>query len=87
MQEIVKIHERKEVLHEMKYSPDGAFLAVGSNDNFVDVYAVQQKYKKVYSYIHLYQVIILNNIITSITEIVQHFSTQSIHHVGQCSGK
>lgn len=28
---------RKEVLHEMKYSPCGKYLAVGSNDNFVDV--------------------------------------------------
>ena len=32
---------RKEVLHEMKYSPDGQFLAVGSNDNFVDLYQVK----------------------------------------------
>lgn len=31
--------KRKEVLHEMKFSPDGQFLAVGSNDNFVDIYA------------------------------------------------
>ena len=39
--------DRKEVLHEMKYSPDGQFLAVGSNDNFVDVYSVADGYKKV----------------------------------------
>lgn len=31
----------------MKYSPDGKLLAVGSNDNFVDIYAVGQMYKKV----------------------------------------
>ena len=38
---------RKEVLHEMKYSPDGQFLAVGSNDNFVDIYSVTENYKRV----------------------------------------
>ncbi|XP_033122529.1 echinoderm microtubule-associated protein-like 6 [Anneissia japonica] len=47
LSEIIHIKDRQEVLHEMKYSPDGNFLAVGSNDNFVDVYAVTQKYKKV----------------------------------------
>ena len=31
----------------MKYSPDGTMLAVGSNDNFVDVYSVHEKYKRV----------------------------------------
>ena len=41
------INKRKEVLHEMKYSPDGQFLAVGSNDNFVDIYSVGEGYKHV----------------------------------------
>ncbi|XP_072031189.1 echinoderm microtubule-associated protein-like 6 isoform X3 [Amphiura filiformis] len=47
LSEIIHIKERKEVLHEMKYSPDGAYLAVGSNDNYVDIYAAAQRYKKV----------------------------------------
>ena len=47
LSEIIHIKDRKEVIHEMKYSPDGNFLAVGSNDNYVDVYAVEQRYKKV----------------------------------------
>lgn len=33
--------KRKEVLHEIKFSPNGHFLAVGSNDNFVDIYQVK----------------------------------------------
>ena len=41
------IKNRKEVLHEMKYSPNGQFLAVGSNDNFVDIYSVSDRYKHV----------------------------------------
>ena len=40
---ILNVHDRKEVLHEMKYSPDGAYLAVASNDNFVDIYATTQQ--------------------------------------------
>lgn len=47
MTEVVHIKDRKEVIHEMKFSPDGAYLAVGSNDGLVDVYAVAQRYKKV----------------------------------------
>ena len=38
--------QRGEVLHEMKYSPCGMFLAVGSNENYVDVYNVPG-YKRV----------------------------------------
>ena len=37
---------RSEVLHEMKYSPCGNYLAVGSNDNNVDVYSVPN-YKRI----------------------------------------
>lgn len=47
MTEVVHIKDRKEAIHELKYSPDGAHLAVGSNDNSVDVYSVVQRYKKV----------------------------------------
>ena len=47
MTEVVHIKDRKEVIHELKFSPDGSFLAVGSNDGLVDVYAVAQRYKKV----------------------------------------
>jgi len=44
MSEVITVHDRKEVLHEMKYSPDGLLLAVGSNDNFVDIYSVNQRF-------------------------------------------
>lgn len=37
---------REEVLHEIKYSPCGEYLAVGSNDNFVDVFK-SSGYKKI----------------------------------------
>ncbi|KAI1886389.1 hypothetical protein AGOR_G00213510 [Albula goreensis] len=47
MTEVVHIKDRKEVIHEMKFSPDGSYLAVGSNDGLVDVYAVGQRFKKV----------------------------------------
>ena len=46
MTEVVHIKDRKEAIHELKYSPDGAYLAVGCNDSSVDVYGVAQRYKK-----------------------------------------
>ena len=47
LSEVTHIKDRKEVIHELKFSPDGQHLAVGSNDNFVDIYSVTQRYKKV----------------------------------------
>ncbi|XP_047132983.1 echinoderm microtubule-associated protein-like 6 isoform X1 [Hydra vulgaris] len=47
LSELFHIHDRKDVLHEMRYSPDGAFLAVGCNDSFVDIYSVRDRYKRI----------------------------------------
>lgn len=47
LSELVHIHDHKEVIHEMKYSPDGTLFAVGSNDNLVDIYSIQDRYKRV----------------------------------------
>ncbi len=46
MTQVYSKKNRNEVLHEIKYSPCGKFLAVGSNDNYVDILAVPS-YKKV----------------------------------------
>eukprot|EP00111_Clytia_hemisphaerica_P009365 TCONS_00027488-protein len=47
LSELLHIHDRKEVIHELKYSPDGSLLAVGSNENSIDIYSVLEKYKRV----------------------------------------
>jgi len=43
MVEIHRASDRKEVIHELKFSPDGQLLAVGSNDNSVYIYSVTQR--------------------------------------------
>ena len=47
LSQLAHIKKRKEVIHELKFSPNGRYLAVGSNDNFVDVYTVADSYKHV----------------------------------------
>ena len=39
--------DREEPIHELKYSPSGQFLAVGSYDNYIDVYDVGKQYGRV----------------------------------------
>ena len=50
LQEVVHIKDRKEVIHEMKFSPNGELLAVGSNDNYVDIYSVPQRFNECINY-------------------------------------
>ncbi|KAI8515156.1 Echinoderm microtubule-associated protein-like 5 [Branchiostoma belcheri] len=42
-----RLQAGKEVIHDLKYSPNGERLAVGSNDNRVDIYDVEDGYNKV----------------------------------------
>lgn len=36
--------DREEPIHELKYSPNGQYLGVGSHDNYIDVYDVGKQY-------------------------------------------
>ena len=45
MTDLSIIHKRKECIQVVKFSPNNLFLAVGSSDNFVDVYSVQNDFK------------------------------------------
>ena len=38
---------RKETIHELKYSPNNKYLAVGSNDGFVDIYDANDSYRRI----------------------------------------
>ncbi len=40
---VAEMHTLKEMVHELKYSPDGTKLAAGSHDNFIDIYDVTRK--------------------------------------------
>ena len=58
----------------MKYSPDGRYLAVGCNDNFVDVYDAAEDYKKVVS-----------KLLTSSSLLLQ-LCHLTVEQVGVCTG-
>ncbi|KAG2499991.1 hypothetical protein HYH03_002273 [Edaphochlamys debaryana] len=45
-QKVAEMHTLKEMVHEIKYSPDGTKLAAGSHDNYIDIYDVTRHYAR-----------------------------------------
>ncbi|GLC44364.1 hypothetical protein PLESTF_000049800 [Pleodorina starrii] len=43
---VAEVHTLKEMVHELKYSPDGTKLAAGSHDNYIDIYDVTRHYAR-----------------------------------------
>jgi microtubule-associated protein-like 6 len=41
---IVERKDRAEAIQQLKYSPNGEYLAVGSRDNYIDIYKVSTEY-------------------------------------------
>lgn len=49
LKHVLVIKDRKKWISDLKYSPDNKFLAVGSHDSVIDLYAVDKKYRRVHS--------------------------------------
>eukprot|EP00727_Mastigamoeba_balamuthi_P005313 m51a1_g14780 hypothetical protein (1397) ;mRNA; r:446353-450955 len=47
LEEVKSWKSRKEAIGELKYSPNGRLLAVGSHDNFIDLHDAQRDYRLV----------------------------------------
>lgn len=45
--EVIAKKHRREEISDIKFSPNGRWLAVGSHDNFIDVYDTTRSYKRV----------------------------------------
>lgn len=49
LRQILLVRHRKKWISALKYSPDNKWLAVGSHDSIIDLYAVDKGYKRIYS--------------------------------------
>lgn len=45
LKELARIVDRKKEISELKFSPDGEYLAVGAHDSRIYVYEVKNNYK------------------------------------------